>query len=156
MKKHSAGLLMYRFADDELRVMLVHPGGPFWRNKDLGSWSIPKGEYVDGEDPRAAAVREFVEETGAPVAGDLRPLGEITQPGRKIVTAFALEGDFDPAVLKSNLFTLEWPPKSGRMQSFPEVDRAAWFGLAEARQKILPGQAGFLDRLATLLGRDHD
>jgi predicted NUDIX family NTP pyrophosphohydrolase len=151
MKKRSAGLLMYRFAGNELLVLLVHPGGPFWRNKDFGSWSIPKGELADGEDPVAAALREFSEETGAVVAGDLRPLGEVVQPSRKAVAAWAVEGDFDPAALKSNTFTMEWPPKSGRMQSFPEVDRAEWFRLPEARRKILPGQVAFLDRLAGIL-----
>jgi predicted NUDIX family NTP pyrophosphohydrolase len=156
MKKRSAGVLMYRFAGDELLVLLVHPGGPYWHKKDLGSWSIPKGEHADGEDPLAAAVREFAEETGATVTGDLRPLGEIVQPSRKAVVAWAIAGDFDPSALKSNTFEMEWPPKSGRMQSFPEVDRAAWFGLPEARRKILPGQAPFLDRLAGLLGRLDD
>src|ERR1700724_628418 len=107
MKKRSAGLLMYRFAGDELLVLLVHPGGPFWRNKDFGSWSIPKGELADGEDPVEAALREFSEETGAVVAGDLRPLGEVVQPGRKAVTAWAVEGDFDPTALKSNTFAME-------------------------------------------------
>jgi predicted NUDIX family NTP pyrophosphohydrolase len=147
MTKRSAGIVMYRRTGAELQVLLVHPGGPFWRNKDLGAWSIPKGEYAD-EDPLAAAVREFAEETGASVAGDFQPLGEVVQPGRKKVTAWAVEGDFDPAGLTSNAFEMEWPPHSGRRQWFPEIDRAAWFALAEARRKILVGLAPLLDRLA--------
>src|SRR5215472_14878298 len=118
MPARSAGLLMFRRIGADFAVLLVHPGGPFWARKDLGAWSIPKGEYSGSEDPLTVAVREFEEETG------LRPRGEFVQPGRKIVTAFALEGDFDPAMLKSNTFELEWPPKSGRKTSFPEVDRA--------------------------------
>jgi len=147
MSKRSAGILMYRRLGPEPELLLVHPGGPFWRNKDLGAWSIPKGEYLEGEDPLAVAKREFEEETGAPPQGDCVLLGELVQPGRKIVTAFALEGDFDPAMLRSNTFELEWPPKSGRKATFPEVDRAQWFSPAEARQKILKGQSGFIDRL---------
>ena len=143
---------MYKRAADGLRVLLVHPGGPFWAKKDLGAWSIPKGEYAPGEDPLAAARREFEEETGMRVAGDFMPLGELVSPGRKIVTAFALEGDCDPAALRSNTFELEWPPKSGRMQSFPEVDRAQWFSPEEARQKILAGQSEFIGRLIERLG----
>ena len=150
MTKRSAGIVMYRRAGDELQVLLVHPGGPFWRNKDLGAWSIPKGEYAD-EDPLMAAVREFAEETGAPVAGDFRPLGEVVQPGGKTVIAWAVEGNFDPAGLTSNAFDLEWPPRSGRRQSFPEIDRAGWFGLAEARRKMLVGLVPLLDRLAESL-----
>src|SRR6266481_1424711 len=128
-------------------VFLVHPGGPFWAKKDLGAWSIPKGEHSEGDDPLATAIREFAEETGTHPRGELRPLGEVTQPGRKIVTAFAVEGDFDPATLKSNTFELEWPPKSGRRATFPEVDRAAWFSLDMARAKILSGQREFITRL---------
>jgi predicted NUDIX family NTP pyrophosphohydrolase len=154
MLKRSAGILMYRGAGEALEVLLVHPGGPFWAKKDLGAWSIPKGEYDDGEDPLAVAIREFTEELGErPINGPtaVMNLGEIVQPSRKRVTVFAVAGDFDPATLKSNDFEMEWPPKSGRMRSFPEVDRAAWFRLAEAREKILPGQAPFIDRLLDAL-----
>ena len=150
--KRSAGIVLYKLSGGVLRVLLVHPGGPFWARKDLGAWSIPKGEYAPGEDPLAAARREFEEETGMRVAGDCMALGELVSPGRKIVTAFALEGDCDPAALRSNTFELEWPPKSGRMQSFPEVDRAQWFSPEEARQKILVGQSEFIGRLITRLG----
>ena len=152
MPKHSAGLVMYRRSGADFSVLLVHPGGPFWANKDLGAWSIPKGEYAPGEDPLAAARREFEEETGMRVAGDFLPLGELVSPGRKIVTAFALEGDCDPAALRSNTFELEWPPRSGCMQSFPEIDRAQWFSPEEARQKILAGQCEFIGRLIERLG----
>ena len=145
--KRSAGILLFRRRGSAPELLLVHPGGPFWRNKDLGAWSIPKGEYLEGEDPLVAAKREFEEETGARPQGDCVPLGKLTQPGRKIVTAFALEGDFDPATLKSNTFELEWPPKSGRKATFPEVDRAEWFSLEMARAKILSGQREFITRL---------
>jgi predicted NUDIX family NTP pyrophosphohydrolase len=147
MAKRSAGILMYKRADAELRVLLVHPGGPYWAKKDLGAWSIPKGEHGEADDPLACAIREFSEETGITPHGDFRPLGRLVQAGGKIVTGFAVEGDFDPGALKSNTFEIEWPPRSGRRQSFPEVDRAAWFDLAEARRKILRSQAAFLDRL---------
>jgi predicted NUDIX family NTP pyrophosphohydrolase len=153
MPKRSAGILMYRRAGNELEVLLVHPGGPFWARKDLGAWSIPKGEYSENEDALAVAKREFEEETGARVQGDVLPLGEVVQPGRKIVTAWAIEGDFDPSDLKSNSFEMEWPPKSGRRQSFPEVDRAQWFSPADAREKILKGQSEFITRLLNSLGR---
>ena len=152
MPKRSAGMLMYRRTDARLEVLLVHPGGPFWAKKDLGAWSIPKGEYAEGEDPLAVAVRELEEETGARPSGDFLPLGESVQPGRKIVTAWAVEGDFDVGALKSNLFEMEWPPKSGRKTSFPEVDRAEWFSIEDARKKILRGQGAFLDRLLSALG----
>ncbi|HZN30007.1 MAG TPA: NUDIX domain-containing protein [Xanthobacteraceae bacterium] len=152
MPKRSAGLLMYRRAGAGVEVLLVHPGGPFWAKKDLGAWSIPKGEYAAGEEPLAVAMREFEEETGARPRGDFLPLGESVQPSRKIVTAWAVEGDFDVGALKSNLFELEWPPKSGRRTSFPEVDRAEWFSIEHARKKILPGQSAFLDRLLSALG----
>jgi predicted NUDIX family NTP pyrophosphohydrolase len=147
MPKRSAGILMYRRGVHGLEILLVHPGGPFWARKDSGAWSIPKGEYSEGDDPLATAVREFAEETGTHPVGEFRPLGELTQPGRKIVTAFAVEGDFDPATLKSNTFELEWPPKSGRKATFPEVDRAEWFSLEKAREKILQGQREFITRL---------
>ncbi len=143
---------MYRGKGDALELLLVHPGGPFWAKKDAGAWSIPKGEYEEGEDPLEVAKREFAEELGVTApSGKFAELGEIAQPSRKIVTAFAVEGDFDPAALQSNSFELEWPPKSGRKQSFPEVDRAQWFAPGEARVKILPGQAGFIDRLLAAL-----
>jgi predicted NUDIX family NTP pyrophosphohydrolase len=151
MAKLSAGIVLWRGEGPAREVLLVHPGGPFWAKKDLGAWSIPKGEYAEGEDPLAVAKREFEEELGSPPpGGPYRALGEIVQPSRKLITAFAVEGNFDPATVRSNLFELEWPPKSGRMQSFPEVDRAAWFRLEEARSKIQPGQAPFIDRLPGL------
>jgi predicted NUDIX family NTP pyrophosphohydrolase len=153
MPKRSAGILMYRQHGAEPEVLLVHPGGPFWKNKDLGAWSIPKGEYSDPEDPLAVAKREFEEETGARPLGRFLPLGELVQPGRKIVTAFALEGEFDPAALQSNTFELEWPPRSGRTASFPEVDRAQWFSPADARRKILKGQSEFVTRLLKAIGK---
>jgi predicted NUDIX family NTP pyrophosphohydrolase len=149
--KRSAGILMYRCSGSEPMVLLVHPGGPFWRNKDLGAWSLPKGELDANEQAEAAAIREFEEETGVRPVGALTPLGDTTQAGGKKVAAFALEGDFNPASLKSTLCEIEWPPKSGRRQSFPEVDRAEWFRLAEARQKIIKGQIVFLDRLEQIL-----
>jgi predicted NUDIX family NTP pyrophosphohydrolase len=145
--KRSAGILLFRRRGSEPDLLLVHPGGPFWRNKDLGAWSTPKGEYAEGEEALAVAKREFEEETGARPQGDCVPLGEIVQGGGKVVTAFALEGDFDPATLRSNTFEMEWPPKSGRQATFPEVDRAQWFSPAEARQKILKGQSELIDRL---------
>ncbi|HKA81534.1 MAG TPA: NUDIX domain-containing protein [Xanthobacteraceae bacterium] len=152
MPKRSAGILMYRHGDAGIEVLLVHPGGPFWARKDLGAWSIPKGEYSEAEDALAVARREFEEETGARPQGEPLPLGELVQPGRKIVTAWALAGDFDPSTLRSNLFEMEWPPKSGRRQSFPEVDRAQWFSPADARRKILKGQSEFISRLLTAIG----
>jgi predicted NUDIX family NTP pyrophosphohydrolase len=151
MPKRSAGLLMYRRTDDHFEILLVHPGGPFWAKKDLGAWSIPKGEYAAGEDPLEVAQREFEEETGARPAGAFRPLGDVTQPGGKRVSAWAVEGDFDPAALVSNTFEVEWPPRSGRKARFPEVDRAEWFALGAAREKILSGQRPFIDRLARLV-----
>jgi len=152
MPKRSAGLLMYRRGNQGLELLLVHPGGPFWAKKDLGAWSIPKGEYATDEDPLVAAVREFEEETGMQPRGDYVPLGELTQPGRKIITAFAVEGDFDPTTLKSNTFEIEWPPKSGRKAMFPEVDRADWFRPVQARAKILRGQSEFIARLLAAIG----
>jgi predicted NUDIX family NTP pyrophosphohydrolase len=148
MPKSSAGILLYRVRAGEPEVLLVHPGGPFWARKDRGAWSIPKGEYEEGDDPRAAALREFEEETGRPLdAGELAALGKIKQRGGKVVTAWAAEGDLDPAAITSNTFELEWPPRSGRMREFPEVDRAQWFALPEARTKIFPAQEELLDRL---------
>jgi predicted NUDIX family NTP pyrophosphohydrolase len=143
----SAGILMYRQTGRGLEVLLAHPGGPFWRNRDEGAWSIPKGEMDEGEDAAAAARREFLEETGCTLEGALEPLGDIRQRGGKRVTAFAVEGDLDVDAIKSNTFEIEWPPKSGRMQSFPEIDRAAWFDLPAAHVKILQSQRQLLDRL---------
>ena len=140
MAKTSAGLLLYRHAPDGLQVFLVHPGGPFWAHKDDGVWSIPKGEFGPDEDPLAAAQREFTEETGFTAAGDFVPLTPLKQPSGKVVHAWAVEGDCDPALVRSNTFEFK-----GR--DYPEIDRAAWFGLAEARKKILRGQVGFLDEL---------
>jgi predicted NUDIX family NTP pyrophosphohydrolase len=149
----SAGILMYRWSGPRLEVLLVHPGGPFWRNKDEGAWSIPKGEMDEGEDTEVAARREFQEETGIAVLGPLEPLGEVRQRGGKRVFAFVVEGDLDVEGVKSNTFEMEWPPKTGRMQSFPEVDRAAWFDLPAAQVKILESQRSLLDRLAELVDR---
>jgi predicted NUDIX family NTP pyrophosphohydrolase len=149
----SAGILLHRDGDDGTEVLLVHPGGPFWARKDLGAWSIPKGELDEGEDPRATARREFEEETGTPLPdGALEELGTVKLKSGKLVEAFAVAGDLDPATLTSNTFELEWPPRSGRMQTVPEVDRAGWFGLEEARKKLNPAQGAFLDRLRELLG----
>ena len=151
--KRSAGILLFRRRGGGLEVLLVHPGGPLWAKKDLGVWSIPKGEYDDGEDPQACALREFEEETGsAPAPGELVELGEVRQASGKLVRAWALEGDFDPSTLRSNTFTMQWPPRSGRLQEFPEVDRAEWFTLEQARERINPAQAAFLDRLAERFG----
>ncbi|HVZ83432.1 MAG TPA: NUDIX domain-containing protein [Terracidiphilus sp.] len=148
MPKLSAGLLLYRRCDSVLEVFLVHPGGPFWQKKDRGSWSIPKGEYDPGSDALSAARREFEEETGfAPPAGAMIPLGEVKLASGKVVTAWAVEGDCDANAIHSNTFSMEWPPRSGTMQEFPEVDRAAWFPLGEAREKLHAAQTAFLDRL---------
>lgn len=147
MPKKSAGILMYRGSLPELELLLVHPGGPFWAKKDEGAWSIPKGEYDDGEKPLACAIREFEEELGLHPDGAFLELGELVQPSRKTIRAWAVQGDFDPAALRSDNFEMEWPPKSGRMRTFPEVDRAEWFGPDAARMKILPGQLPFIDRL---------
>jgi predicted NUDIX family NTP pyrophosphohydrolase len=152
--RQSAGLLLYRRNGNGVEVLLGHPGGPFWRNKDLGSWSIPKGLIAEGEKPLAAARREFTEETGHRPRGKSLPLGEARQPGGKLVQAWAVEGDWDAASLKSNMFEMEWPPRSGRRHSFPELDRAEWFDLAEAQAKILKGQAIFLTRLLEKLAEE--
>ncbi|HEX8411923.1 MAG TPA: NUDIX domain-containing protein [Thermoanaerobaculia bacterium] len=148
--KTSAGILLYR-RQPELEVFLVHPGGPFWAKKDLGAWSIPKGEVGEGEEPLAAAIREFTEETGFTVDGDFRALVPLRQKSGKTIRAWAVEGDCDPALLHSNFFSMEWPPKSGKQQEFPEVDRGAWFGIDEARTRIIGGQAGFIDELLRLV-----
>ncbi|MFW3171321.1 NUDIX domain-containing protein [Geodermatophilus sp. CPCC 206100] len=153
MARTSAGVLLWRRgADGAPEVLLGHMGGPFWARKDERAWSLPKGEYGEGEDPLAAARREFAEELGSPVpAAELVPLGEVRQSGGKRLTVWAVEGDLDAAACRSNTFPLEWPPRSGRVQEFPEVDRAAWFGVEEARVKLVAAQAAFLDRLLELL-----
>jgi len=152
MPKKSAGLLLYRMDKDVIEVLLVHPGGPFWRNKDEGAWTVPKGEFTDDEQPLAAAKREFKEETGSsPPSGEYLPLTPIKQKNGKIVHAWAVEGDFDPATLDSNTFEQEWPPRSNRMQSFPEVDRAEWFAPEVAKKKMLFGQQSFIDELLGLV-----
>jgi predicted NUDIX family NTP pyrophosphohydrolase len=146
--KESAGLLVYRLREDKLEVLLIHPGGPFWKRKDEGAWSLPKGEIEPGETPLDVARREFKEELGqAPPDGEVIGLGSVRQAGGKVVQAWAAPGDLDVSNITSAAFDMEWPPKSGRQQSFPEVDRAEWFGLDVARQKILDGQRTFLDRL---------
>jgi predicted NUDIX family NTP pyrophosphohydrolase len=152
MPKQSAGILMYRRVGRGVELLLVHPGGPFWKKRDFGAWSIPKGEYAPGEDPLAVAVREFEEETGVRLSGKFQPLGEVAQKGGKIVTAWAMEGDLDPASINSNTFEIEWPPKSSRKATFPEVDRAAWFSPDDARARILPSQSPFIARLMEMIG----
>jgi predicted NUDIX family NTP pyrophosphohydrolase len=148
LPKLSAGVLVYRTRDRVVEVLLAHPGGPFWARKDDGVWSIPKGEYADGDDPWSAAQREFGEELGLPVpAGPRVDFGPLKQPSGKVVTAFAVRGDLDVTDARSNTFELEWPKGSGRMREFPEVDRVAWFPVAQARTKLLKGQRAFLDQL---------
>ena len=154
MPSRSAGILLYRRSAAP-EVLLVHPGGPFWAKKDAGAWSIPKGEYDEGDDPRACALREFEEELGTPLppGTDLVELGTVRQKSGKLITAYAAEGDLDAGAIRSNTFTIEWPPRSGRMRDFPEVDRAAWFSLEQANEKLNPAQAELLVRLAPLLNR---
>jgi predicted NUDIX family NTP pyrophosphohydrolase len=148
MPKLSAGVLLYRTREGVAEVLIAHPGGPFWARKDDGAWSIPKGEYADGDDPWEAARREFSEELGLPVpTGPRADLGQLRQPGGKVVTAFAVQGDLDITDARSNTFLLEWPKGSGTMREFPEVDRVGWFTVALARTKLLKGQRAFLDRL---------
>lgn len=154
MPKPSAGILMYRFVHGQLQVLLVHPGGPFWRSRDLGSWSIPKGEYEPPEDPLTAAIREFEEETGTAPSGEFVALTPLRQPSTKTISAWALQGDLDPSSLRSNTFTAEWPPRSGKTQEFPEVDRAEWFDIGDAENRILKGQLPFLHELVRILGPD--
>jgi len=151
MATRSAGILMYRNANGVLQVLLAHPGGPFWQRRDAAAWTIPKGEIGAGEEPEAAARREFREELGVDVVAPLQPLGEIVQKAGKRVFAFALEGDFDPTQLVSNMFEIEWPPRSGKRQAFPEVDRVAWLDLPGAREKVLPAQIPLLERLVQSL-----
>lgn len=156
--KHSAGILLFRRGGGEVEFLLIHPGGPFWRRKDAGAWSIPKGQIEDEEEPRACAIRELEEELGP--APELDPeqlieLGSIRQRAGKVVDAWAAEADFDPATLDSNTFSMEWPPRSGNEQEFPEVDRAEWFDPETAREKILPAQAELLDRLIERLNLEN-
>jgi len=153
MARRSAGILLYRRRGDGVELLLVHPGGPLWARRDAGAWSIPKGEYTEGEDPLAAALREFEEETGQrPPEAKMVALGEVRQRGGKVVSAWAAPGDLDPAAVTSNTFSMEWPPRSGRRREFPEVDRAGWFDPATAREKLLAAQADLVDRLLTALG----
>lgn len=150
MKKTSAGLLIFRKKNDRLEVLLAHPGGPFWAKKDEGVWSVPKGEVDGEEDYLSVAKREFEEETGFVPKGEFVPLGTVIQKNGKLVHAWAFEGDCDPKTAKSNTFKMEWPPKSGEMREFPEIDRVEFFGIEEAKKKILPAQAEFLDKLKTI------
>ena len=149
-RKNSAGILLFR-RKDGLQVLLVHPGGPFWKNKDSGAWSVPKGEYAENEEPLAAALREFEEETGLQLSGKFIELSPIRQKSGKTVHCWALEGDADPAQFKSNSFEMEWPPRSGKKQSFPEVDRAEWFPVPDALKKILEAKRNFLEELKSLI-----
>jgi predicted NUDIX family NTP pyrophosphohydrolase len=151
MARHSAGILLYKRAGAGLLVLLAHPGGPLWRKRDVGAWTIPKGEFGAGETAEDAARREFREELGSDVAGTLVPLGEIVQKAGKHVVAFALKGDFDVATLRSNTFELEWPPRSGRTRAFPEIDKVEWMSLLVAHERILPSQTVLLDRLERIL-----
>lgn len=150
-KKQSAGLLLYRKRCGLLQVFLVHPGGPFWAKRDYGAWSIPKGEYEEGDDPLETARREFTEETSFSIEGRFAPLRAIKQPSGKVVSAWAIEGEVDAAMVRSNTFRMRWPPKSGQEQEFPEVDRGGWFDLAEARRKLVPGQVPFVDELVAMI-----
>jgi len=153
--KRSAGILLFRFNNGTLEVLLVHPGGPYWASKDAGAWSIPKGEYSEGEDALSAAKREFAEETGVNVEGEFFPLGEVKQAGGKIVQVWALQGDLDPSLIRSNTFTLEWPPRSGSVREFPEVDSAGWFLMPVAKRKLLSGHREFLERLSDRFAADR-
>ena len=153
--KQSAGLLLYRWGDEGLEVLLAHPGGPFWAKRDLGAWSIPKGEFLEDEPPLSAARREFAEEIGTRVDAEALALTPVKQKSRKLVHAFAIEHDLNVDRISSNTFEMEWPPKSGKKQPFPEVDRAAWFKLEEARQRIQPGQLPILDELVRRLSAER-
>lgn len=154
--KQSAGILLYKTEQQQLKVLLVHPGGPFWKNKDKGSWSIPKGEFGEDEDPLTAAKREFAEETGFGISGQCLALKPVKQKSGKLVHAWAVEQDLDVTQIKSNAFEIEWPPKSGRYQSFPEIDKAQWFTVEEAGEKILPAQFGFVLELQEFLKTLHN
>jgi predicted NUDIX family NTP pyrophosphohydrolase len=151
MAKQSAGILLYRFSMDQLQVFLVHPGGPFFKNKDIGTWSIPKGEFLDDEEALTAAKREFKEETGQPINGNFIPLEPIIQKSGKKVYAWTVEGDIDHETIFSNTFEIEWPPRSGKQQAFPEVDRAGWFDLETAKVKIIAAQVGLIGNLEQIL-----
>ncbi len=151
MPKLSAGLLMFRRANTGIEVLLVHPGGPFWQKKDIGSWSVPKGEYEKGEDPLEAAKREFEEETGVAPRGDFISLEEVKQSSGKVIAVWALEGNCSAEQVRSNTFQMEWPPRSGKLQEFPEVDRAGWFSLEEARDRISKGQVSFIEKFINRL-----
>ena len=153
MAKQSAGLIMFRIRERELEIFLVHPGGPFWAKKDPGAWSIPKGEYTDAEDALEVARREFYEETGFEATGEFRELTAIRQAGGKRVRAWVFQGDCDPDALKSNTFSMEWPPGSGRQAQFPEVDRGGWFSVEVAREKILRSQIALIDELCEVVGQ---
>jgi predicted NUDIX family NTP pyrophosphohydrolase len=150
MPNQSAGILLYRKINNQLQIFLVHPGGPFFKNKDLGAWSIPKGEFLEDEEPLAAAKREFEEETGQTIDGNFIPLNLVKLKSGKKVYAWAVEGDINHETIFSNLFEMEWPPKSGKKQSFPEIDRAGWFGVAEAKLKINIAQAAFIEELISV------
>lgn len=152
MAKWSAGLVMYRLKDHGLEVLLVHPGGPYWTGKDDGAWSIPKGEYNESENALEAAKREFLEETGVVPHGEFMPLSTLKQPSGKKITAWAFEGECDASLIKSNTFTIEWPPRSGNQAEFPEVDRAGWFRVDEVVKKLVMGQIGFVEELCRILG----
>ncbi len=149
--KKSAGILLYRIKNSGFEVFLVHPGGPFWAKKDMNAWTVPKGEFTDEEDPLVAAKREFEEETGKSVKGDFLELKPVIQKGGKQVFCYACKGDIDPGAIKSNTFEMEWPPRSGKMQSFPEIDRGQWFDSAEAKIRIIESQSAFVDELEKLI-----
>ncbi|HTE02174.1 MAG TPA: NUDIX domain-containing protein [Mucilaginibacter sp.] len=153
MAKQSAGILLYRKVDGHLQVFLVHPGGPFFVNKNNGSWSIPKGEFLDDEDPLAAAKREFLEETGTAIDGEFIALAAVKQKSGKKVFAWAVEGDIDHETIVSNLFEIEWPPRSGKLKTFPEIDKAAWFAIEEAKIKIIEAQVGLIEELTRALSK---
>ena len=153
VKKHSAGLIMFRVRDSVLEALLVHPGGPFWQRKDIGAWTIPKGEIDDAADPLATAQREFEEETGLKPTGPFSPLGSVTLKSGKVIYAWTFRGDCDPSTIRSNLVEIEWPPRSGRRITIPEIDRAAFFNLREASQKLNPAQVPFLTRLKGIQAR---
>jgi predicted NUDIX family NTP pyrophosphohydrolase len=155
-KKISAGILLYRTTSGTLEVFLVHPGGPFWAKRDQGAWSIPKGEVTEGREPLETAKREFLEETGSPIDGDFIELAPARQAGGKLVLAWAVRGDIDPSSVTSNTFSMEWPPRSGRQQEFPEVDRGQWFAVPDALDKILDGQAELIRELQQKLGAERD
>lgn len=147
MSQKSAGIVLYRIQNSSIEVFLVHPGGPYWSKKDDGAWSIPKGEFDENEEPLAAAKREFQEETGIQLSGEFIQLNPVKQKGGKMVYAWAVKGDIDPAKVKSNSFEIEWPPRSGKMKSFPEIDKAAWFPLSEAQKKIIEAQSALIKEL---------